>query len=273
MGADLFLELDDLLLHSERPSLRLEALRAEGALHEVPELLALPGVQQNPLYHPEGDVWIHTLMVVDEAVRERPADAEGARLLMWAALCHDLGKPLTTNLRDGRWRSPGHDLAGVKPTRALLSRLQAPEALIDPVCRLVHDHLAPHFFAEQRTSTAGIRRLLRRLGPLPLTLLVRLGRADSFGRTTEQARRREYPSGEWLLERVAGLPPEVVVTEPEVAPLLRGRDLLPLGFAPGPRLGRVLQRLYEAQQEGAFSDVAGGLAYLPALLLAEPELA
>ena len=87
----LFQQIDELLGASERPSEALEALRREGALTQCPELLAMLGVPQDPRWHPEGDVWVHTLMVLDEAVKERPDDPREARLLLWAALCHDLG--------------------------------------------------------------------------------------------------------------------------------------------------------------------------------------
>lgn len=265
-------EIEDALLRTERPSVRLEAMRRAGALHQVPELLTLPGVQQDPRWHPEGDVWIHTLLVVDQAVGQRPADERQARILMWAALCHDLGKPLCTVFKDGRWKSPGHDQAGVRPTRALLSRLVDDAALIESVCKLVLDHLAPHFFAEERTSRAGIRRLLRRLDGVPLDLLVRLGRADSWGRTTEQARRREYPSGEWLLEQAAGINLDEVRAPPVPPPIVLGRHLLPLGYRPGPELGRVLQSLHEAQLAGHFEDVEGGLRWLRARATALAEV-
>lgn len=262
----LFQELDHALCFAERPSRLLERLRSTGALHQLPELAALPGVQQNPEYHPEGDVWIHTLMVVDEAALLREhltlEEASWTRVLLWAALCHDLGKPRCTVLVEGRWKSPGHDAAGVTPTKQLLEGLGAPPALTDPVCRLVLDHLAPHFFAEQRTSAAGIRRLLARLGPVPLWLLVRLGQADSFGRTTEQARRREYPSGEWLLHRAAGLPPPPEPQPEAPPPLLLGRHLLALGYQPGPTLGHLLKRAYEAQLAGLFEDLEGALRWV-----------
>lgn len=254
-------ELEDALWRSERPSVRLEAMRRAGTLHQVPELLTLPGVQQDPYWHPEGDVWIHTCMVVDEAARDdsRPADPHHDRLLRWAALCHDLGKPRCTIFEGGRWRSPGHDEAGVGPTTALLTRLDLPPTFIQEVCSLVRDHLAPHFFAEDRVSAGAVRRLARRLGSVPVELLVRLGRADAFGRTSERARSRAYPSGDWLLERAARLGPE---PEPGPPPLVLGRHLIPLGYKPGPVLGQALDRLYEAQLDGAFVDVAGGLAWL-----------
>jgi tRNA nucleotidyltransferase (CCA-adding enzyme) len=258
----IFQQLDEVLLTAERPSLQLEALRADGTLHQVPELLTLPGVMQNPRWHPEGDVWAHTLMVVDQAVHERTLDHRHDRLLMWAALCHDLGKPRCTVFRDGAWRSPGHDLLGVEPTRALLSRLTDDQDLLQGVCRLVLDHLAPHFYQQDGASPRAIRGLLRRLGDLPLSLLVRLGRADSFGRTTEDARRREYPSGDWLLDRAAGLPPPGPPEPERPPPIVMGRHLLPLGLVPGPHLGALLKELHQAQLAGQFIDVEGGIDWL-----------
>lgn len=261
-GRALFAELDELLCTAERPAARLEVLRHNGTLGQVPELLALCGVQQSPRWHPEGDVWVHTLMVVDEAARERVGDPHLDRLLLWGALCHDLGKPACTVFRDGQWRSPGHDLAGLKPTRRLLQRLTGDAAFVEDVCRLVLDHLAPHFYADTGASRRAVRRLLQRLMPLPLELLVRLGRADSFGRTTPQAHRRDYPQGQWLLERAAQLEPLGDDTQAAEPPLVLGRHLVALGYSPGPELGQLLGRLHEAQRAGCFDSVEGGLRWL-----------
>jgi tRNA nucleotidyltransferase (CCA-adding enzyme) len=132
--------------------------------------------------------------------------------------------------------------------------------LIRDVCRLVLDHLAPHFYAETGASRRAVRHLLRRLGELPLDLLVRLGRADSFGRTTEDARRREYPQGEWLLERASLVGPQD--DPPAEVPLVQGRHLLQLGYPPGPAMGQVLLRLFEAQLAGRFHTIEDGLVWL-----------
>lgn len=258
-GQDLFEELEQILLFHEKPSEKLQKMSCSGVLNPLGELLSLAGVPQNPIWHPEGDVWVHTMMVIDEAVLQRQADPYWDRCLMWSALCHDLGKPLCTFFEEGRWRSPHHEHIGVQPTLQMLRRLNQDSSFIEDVCRLVEEHLVPHFFAEQKTSTLGIRRLLQRLGKIPLDILVRLGRADSFGRTTEQARKREYPSGEWLLEKAEGLSAIQLEERPE--PLVLGRHLLPLGMKPGKELGVLLSRIYEAQLAGRFFTQDEGILW------------
>lgn len=261
--SDLFAELDHLLLTKERPSTYIETLKSQGALDFLPQLLSMQGVPQNPLWHPEGDVWVHTMMVVDEAVQERIGDLTFDRTLMWAALCHDLGKPRCTIFEDGRWRSPGHDHAGVTPTRRMLSAMTNDTLLIENVCRLVYDHLAPHFFAKEKASAYRVRQLLHRLSRLPIELLVKLGRADTFGRTTERAKQRMYPEGDWLLEKAA----LVQRTPPPPPKLLTGRHFLEMGVPAGPALGRLVRKAYEAQCAGMFDDIETGREWAKTHLL------
>lgn len=187
------------LLLQARPSIPLCQLRRVGLLRLLPELEALVGVEQDPAWHPEGDVWTHTTMVLDEAARLRTGLGQSEQeLLMVAALCHDLGKPLTTERRGGRVRSFNHEPAGEAPTRALLARLDAPSWLTPPVCALVRWHLAPVLFVKSGAKARAYRRLEHRLAQsgasVPLLLL--LSRADQFGRTSPQARARRFDEGE-----------------------------------------------------------------------------
>ena len=111
-------EMEKLLLQSRRPSLGFELALDLGVVERLfPELEALVGCEQEPEWHPEGDVWVHTLMVIDQArARIDDLDRPQQLTLMLAAVCHDLGKPATTELIDGRIRSRGHEEAGVPPT-------------------------------------------------------------------------------------------------------------------------------------------------------------
>lgn len=109
-------EFKKLLLKSNKPSLGLKASDTLGILNYFPELKALKGVPQDSEWHPEGDVWIHTLMVVDEAAKLRNGTELKNLSLMFGALCHDFGKPATTQFQNGRWRSLAHDQAGILPT-------------------------------------------------------------------------------------------------------------------------------------------------------------
>src|SRR3989338_2589134 len=116
------------LLLAQKPSIGLQALLDTRALSLFPELEALIGCQQDPAWHPEGDVWIHTLMVTDEA-----AKLSDSLMIRLAALCHDLGKPPTTQFEDGRWRSKNHEAAGAAPTKSFLDKLGIAQSEIDQI--------------------------------------------------------------------------------------------------------------------------------------------
>lgn len=252
-----FGEIEKLLLRARRPSIGL-ALMAEWGMLPVlaPELVPLAGTEQDPEWHPEGDVWTHTLMVVDEAAKLiHDLDRPRALTVMLGALCHDLGKPATTCFEDGRIRSRGHEEAGVPPTIALLERWNVHSLLgydvRGQVVALVADHLKPgQLYADrERVSDGAIRRLA---GRCEADLLYRVARADCLGRTGE------HPpvAMEWFRERVRALAVEKRGPEP----LLRGRDILELGVKPGPRVGRLLAELYEAQLDGELASREQALA-------------
>lgn len=168
---------------SDKPKEILEdSLESEG-LHAYIELLNLIDVPQDPEWHPEGDVWIHTMWVVDAMrdICERDCISGDKRLvLMLAALCHDLGKSSTTEEVDGRIRSRGHELAGVQKTETFLKRLECPAEIRDLVKPLVKEHLV---YASFTTITKrAIRRLKERLQPADMGLLKLLIEADQSGR-------------------------------------------------------------------------------------------
>jgi tRNA nucleotidyltransferase (CCA-adding enzyme) len=249
----LFAEFKKLMLQSDHPSIGFEWMRRMDMLRFFPELAALIGVPQEPEWHPEGDVWTHTMMVVDQAARLRTPDyTETENLtLMFAALCHDLGKPAATVFKDERWRSPAHEGLGDKPSRAFLARLTNEYELIEAVVVLVREHLKPSqlYNVRHELRPAAIRRLALRVN---IEKLVRLARADHLGRTTEEALAGLFPPGEWLLEESKHL--DVLLQKP--APYLTGKFLLTLGLKPGPELGRLIQESFELQLEGDLPDVA-----------------
>jgi tRNA nucleotidyltransferase (CCA-adding enzyme) len=240
-------EIEKLLLKARRPSLGFALLREWGLLPVIaPELIPLADTPQEPAWHPEGDVWIHTLLAIDQAVPLLEGlDHPRAVAVMLGTLCHDLGKPATTERRDGRIRSHNHEEAGVPPTLALLDRwnvhtLQGYDVR-GQVVGLVANHLKPGqlYDDRERVSDGAIRRLAAKCEP---ALLYRVARADCLGRTGD------FPpvAMEWFLERVQALD----VAERAPAPLLRGRDLLALGLPPGPEVGRIVKAVYEKQLDG-----------------------
>jgi tRNA nucleotidyltransferase (CCA-adding enzyme) len=254
-----FAEMEKLLLRAARPSRGLALLREWGMLEAVaPELLSLEATPQDPEWHPEGDVWVHTLQVVDEAAALigdlRESDPPRALTVMLAALCHDLGKPATTEFVDGHVRSRGHEEAGVTPTLALLDRWNVHTLLgydvRAQVVALVGSHLTPSHYFKNRDNVGdgAFRRLARRLEP---ELLYRVSRADCLGRTGTFSTEAQA----WFIERARSLG----VEERPPKPLLMGRHLLEMGLRPGPEIGRITKAVYEMQLDGRVSDLEGAL--------------
>jgi tRNA nucleotidyltransferase (CCA-adding enzyme) len=250
-----FGEIEKLLLKARQPSRGLALLKAWGMLATLaPELLPLEATPQDPGWHPEGDVWVHTLQVVDEAAAlaaDLAADRPRQLAVMLAALCHDLGKITTTRFEDGRIRSRGHEEAGIEPTTALLDRWQVHSLLgydlRGQVLGLVAQHLKPGqlYDERERVGDGAIRRLARKCEP---DLLYRVAKADCLGR---RPGRFEAVAMDWFRERAQQL--DVAKRPPQ--PILRGRDLLALGLSPGPELGRVLRAVYERQLDGAVTTL------------------
>lgn len=248
------------LLLGKTPSYGLEALKVTGAWELFPELIALDGCLQEAEWHPEGDVWTHTKMVVDSAamiIRRENLEGDDALVIMLGALCHDLGKPPTTAFEDGRWRSKGHESAGEPPTRSLLTNMGFPEGMIDHVVPLVKEHLKPHqlYRVQDEISMSTIRRLASRVS---ISRLCLVSEADFLGRTTDEAIAGHDPATAWLMKVAKSL--DVAFNKPE--PILMGRHLLDRGIKPGPKMGEILKEAFEAQLDGEFADVDGALTWL-----------
>jgi tRNA nucleotidyltransferase (CCA-adding enzyme) len=254
-GERLLEEMRRLLVEAPAPARGFAILERCGLLETFPELAALRGVPQDPEWHPEGDVWTHTLLVLDAAAGMRRGDGDDFALML-GALCHDLGKPATTEWSDEaegtRIRSPGHDRAGIPPTHALLERLHASKALVAAVCALVEHHLAPALFVRQGAGPRGYRRLARKLeaAGVSLDLLVRVARADHLGRTTDEALAGVFPAGDAFLATAAALD----VSRHGPADVVLGRHVLARGVPPGPAVGRILDACRAVQDETGETD-------------------
>jgi len=243
----IFEEFRKLLIKAIRPSIGLESANKLGILSYFPELKALIGVPQDPEWHPEGDVWKHTLLVLDEAASLRKGNQKHDLMLMLAALCHDFGKPLTTKFICGRWRSPSHDIAGVSPTEKFLKRLTNEQHLIEKVKTLVKEHLRPvELYNTRKIINSGtIRRLAMRVN---IPELVLLAKADYFGRSLSQIDRSCFEAGNWLLLEAE----RMEIHNEGLRPLLLGRHLLALGMSPGPKMGKLLKEAFGKQLNGDF---------------------
>jgi tRNA nucleotidyltransferase (CCA-adding enzyme) len=256
-------EVEKLLLQARRPSIGLAlALDLDVVSRLWPELQTLVGCPQEPEWHPEGDVWVHTLLVVDEArARIDDLDRGPAAAMMLGALCHDLGKPDTTAVIDGRIRSPGHEEGGVAPATRLLDRLNVHTLdgydVRRAVLGLVAHHLKPSAFRKAATpvSDGAFRRLALKVD---LELLARFAKADCHGRTGAF----DCSAMDWFLERARALGVEHAAPSPRVM----GRHLIDLGVTPGPAMGDLLRRVYERQLDGEVRTLEEGLIVIRDLL-------
>ena len=246
-------EIEKLLLEAARPSRGFELALELGVVDRLfPELKALVGCEQEPEWHPEGDVWVHTLLVVDQA-RTRIDDLERPQqvAMMLGAVCHDLGKPATTAFIDGRIRSRNHEEAGVEPTHAFLDRLNVHTMngydVRHQVVGLVAQHLKPGMW-HKSTSEVGDGAFRRLAKKVDLELLARLAKSDCLGR---QPGSFDCSAMDWFLERARALG----VEHGPLPPLLLGRHLLQLGLAPGPEIGKILKAIYERQLDGHVTTV------------------
>jgi tRNA nucleotidyltransferase (CCA-adding enzyme) len=252
-------ELEKLLLKAEKPSIGLQKFYDLGVVEQLfPEMQALVGVPQQKEWHPEGNVDTHTLLVVDRA-RELIDDLPYAKkvTVMLGAICHDFGKPATTEFFDGKWRSHAHDEAGVEPTVSFLDKLGIYTIynfdVRDQVIQLVRYHLKPGEFYKQRENLGegAFRRLARKVEP---DLLYRLSRADTLGRNVEWMPKETWFDAvpqEWFIERARML--EVENEAPK--PLLMGRHLQELGLEPSPQFGKITKAIFEMQLDGQITNL------------------
>jgi tRNA nucleotidyltransferase (CCA-adding enzyme) len=244
---------------ARRPSAGLKFLKATGWLKHFPEIAALDGTPQDPEWHPEGDVFVHTCHCCD-ALAELPewqaSDATDRRVLMFAVLAHDFAKPQTTHEteRHGRVRivSPGHEEQGGPLAEAFLTRIDAPNEIKERVVPLVQHHLA-HL---QTSSARSVRRLANALKPATMEELCVVMTADQFGRPPKP--RVPHPGVAALRDKAA----ELRLQDAAPKPLLQGRHLIARGMQPGKQFGIVLNEAFEAQLEGGFDDLDGALKWL-----------
>ncbi|SDN47216.1 tRNA nucleotidyltransferase (CCA-adding enzyme) [Klenkia soli] len=243
------------------------ALVATGWIAHVPQLARLAGVPQDPRWHPEGDVLVHSGLAGDAAA----VLADGAGLtgddrtvVVLGALLHDLGKATRTQVRaDGRITSHGHAESGAEAVQELLGSIGAPPGLVDRVVPVVREHMVATS-ATRGPSRAAVRRLARRLAPASLADWSLVCGADHAGRGAGSG---PNPTTSWL-----ALAEEVGVEREPARPLLRGADLIALGHEPGPCFRGVMAAALAAQDEGLFTDRAGAVAWL-AELAADGRLA
>jgi tRNA nucleotidyltransferase (CCA-adding enzyme) len=241
------------LLFAPKPSIGFAIAMDLGVIATLfPELQALAGCAQEPEWHPEGDVWVHNLQVIDRArtrIDDLPRPQQLAVLL--GAVCHDLGKPATTRFLDGRIRSLDHEEQGVAPASALLDRLNVNAFdgydVRRQVLGITAQHLKPGswFKVRDEVGDGAFRRLAHKVD---LELLARVAKSDCEGRQPGQF---DCTAMDWFLERARALG----VEHRPPPPMLLGRHLLALGLRPGPRVGEILKAVYEQQMDGTVTNL------------------
>lgn len=269
-------EWKKLLLKAPKPSVGFELMRTLGIIRKYfPELHALIDTPQEAEWHPEGDVWNHTMMVVDEAAKianhkSQVAKSEEERLqIMVGALCHDLGKPATTKPgeKNGvmRIRSLGHEEAGVAPTETLISRFTFGEKVNHAAVTCAKEHLRPGMLMRERDRgelseekyVNAVRKLLKRIEPLPWRVYLAVSEADHLGRGLADSRPPSYEAGKLFAETA-----EQIIKTAKHKPLLLGRDLEALGVKPGPFMGSLIAEVERRRDEGLITTRDEALSHV-----------
>ncbi len=227
------------ILTGAHPRRGFELLHATGLLRQIlPEVEALRGVEQPPQFHPEGDVWTHTMLMLDSL-------CEPSLTLALGVLFHDIGKPGTFRIAD-RIRFDGHVELGMKIAAEALHRLRYPGQIVEQAVALVENHMK--FAAVTRMRESTLKRFLR----MPrFEEHLELHRADCL------SSHRQLDHYEFAKQRLQDLPQEAL----RPAPLITGRDLLAQGWQPGPAMGAVLREIEDAQLEGTLTTAAEALDY------------
>ena len=236
-------EFKKLFLKSKKPSIGFSLLKDLGVLRYFPELQALINCKQDKEYHPEGDVWIHTLMTLDEMAKiireEKIQDEYRILYLFYAELCHDLGKPFCTKELNGRVTSHKHESLGLEPTKTFLARLTNEKKFVDIILPLVKNHLAPFQLYLANSSLKAVKRLSLKVNIEDLCLVCL---ADCLGRDIKDKEKCPKATS-WLLAQAK----ELNIENSALKPLVLGRDLISLGFKPSKEFKEILEYALDLQ--------------------------
>ena len=236
-------ELKKLFLKSNKPSIGFELLRELGLLKYFKELEVLINCEQEPEYHPEGDVWIHTLMCLDELAKilekEKIEDEYKKLYLFYGILCHDFGKPFCTKEINGKITSYKHESLGIEPTISFLEKLTNEKKFIEIVCSLVKNHLIPFQLYLSHSSEKAVKRLSLKVNIEDLCLVCL---ADCLGRDIED-KCKCYDAINWILQKAK----ELEIHNEPIKQLVLGRDLIALGYKPSKEFKEILEFAFDLQ--------------------------
>jgi tRNA nucleotidyltransferase (CCA-adding enzyme) len=244
----IFKEFNKILLKSEKPSIGFNLMLELGILEKhFKEIYDLVGVEQSPIWHPEGDVYKHTMMSLDEMANLTKGFDDDYRLaLMYSILCHDLGKVTHTTNVDGKISAYGHEEASLEPTKTFMKKLTNSK-MLDKMLPLIEHHLKPSQFYHSVAKSKAIRRLAKKVNIRDLVLL---SKADFLGRTTPESLTRNYKAGDWLLKKAKEL--EVLNSSPIYR--INGKELIKMGFKPSKIFRDILNLSNEMEDDGVEID-------------------
>ncbi|MDF2866420.1 MAG: cca [Clostridia bacterium] len=245
----IYTEVEKALLKADKPSIFFEYVREIGLLKKIfSPMDKLIGVQQNPKYHPEGDVWTHTMMVIDECAKLREKSSYPIALML-AAVCHDLGKITTTRLLHGKIISYNHENE-LHLTKKFLKNITNNNDLTYSVMLLVKNHMRPNILAKNNSSDKAIRKLIidtsSKIVNIQDALL--LSKADRLGRNNDDL--ETYNIDDWWKEKLL----TVNENKTKIVPLITGKDLIELGYAQGEELGKALKYAFDLQITGLYKE-------------------
>lgn len=230
------------MLTEEHPRRAFELLDQSGLLQEVlPEISSMKGVAQPPKFHPEGDVFVHTLLLLDHLPQPCPPT------LAWGALLHDVGKPATFRVAPDRIRFDDHVNVGVKIAEEICHRLRFSGSDTQQILTLVDNHM--RFSHATRMKESTLKKFLR----MPaFDQHLALHRADSL------ASHGNLSTYEFVKEKLAAIPAEVL----RPAPLVNGDDLIAAGHSPGPKFREIFDAVEDGQLEGRFASREAALEFV-----------
>ena len=238
-------ELEKALLKAYKPSVFFEYLRKMNQLdYWFKELKDIIGVQQNPQFHAEGDVWTHTMMVLDEAAKYRDK-AENPKGFMLAALCHDYGKAICTEVVGGRIRSIGHETKGLPLVETFLNRITSETKLINYVLNLCALHMKPNALAGMNAGVKSTNKMFDQAQDT--TALVYMAIADNYGRIMANV---ITPHEDFLFERLE------IFNNIMSKPYVQGRDLTEAGVEPSEKFSKYLEYAHKLRLAGVDKDAA-----------------
>ena len=248
-----FAETEKALLKAARPSIYFRVLKDIGQLgFWFPGLEALSGIEQNPRFHPEGDVFAHTMMVLDNAalLRDKAVNPLG---LMFAALCHDLGKAETTQNIGGSIHAYRHETAGIELSGRFMKRLTNEKELRAYVCSMTELHMRPNMMPGQKAGDKAYMHLFDS-SVCPDDLLL-LSEADYLGCRTEFPASPDHAEGyeatkQLLLRKLRDY--RQLMSKPYIT----GADLVREGIKPGPELGKALEYAHKLRLAGVDRETA-----------------